>query len=203
MRTLGVASVLMVLAAGLGTGCATGKDSPGPADAIVEEEGTGTQDLEGRLAKIVRRDIEAEERAGVDARNEVIRRKPYYFKEYAEFPQGSDNLAITLYETESRSAPYRADVRFPKVRFATKLQRRRETARTDDNFLRHTGHETQAFELRNGRWVRLGSTFVAEKTEQRVDGTWQAVVEQPKVFAEPEDEPGFFGRIFGRSASIL
>lgn len=183
---------------GFGAGCARGKDGPGPAAAVVEEEATGTDNLEERLQKIVRREIESDLRTSVEARNEVIRRKPYYFKEYAEYPEGSNSIDITLYETESRAAPYRADASYAKVRYATRLQRRRESARADEDFRRHTGRETQAFELRNGRWVRLGSTFVAESTEQKVGGVWQPVVESTEVFTEREEEPGFFGRIFGR-----
>ena len=191
-------SLLILLSAGFVTGCATGKGGSAPSAAAVEDDASGTQDLESRLTKIVRRDIEADERTRAEARTDVIRRKPYYFKEYAEYPEGSSNLDITLYETESRSAPFRADVSYAKVRYATRLQRRRESARTDENFLRHTGRETQAFELRNGRWVRLGSTFVAERTEQKVDNVWTPVVERTDTFVEEDEEPGFFGRIFGR-----
>lgn len=198
MRFFSYFLVTIMILTGIGSGCATGKGGPGPEAAMVEEEGTGSNDLEARLQKIIHREIEADLRSANEDKHEVIRRKPYYYKEYAEYPDGSSNPDITLYETESRAAPFRADVSYAKVRYATRLQRRHDSARNDDNFLRHTGRETQAFELRNGRWVRLGSTFVAEKTEQRVGTTWEPFVESTESFAPKEEEPGFFGRIFGR-----
>jgi NADH:ubiquinone oxidoreductase subunit len=96
-------------------------------------------------------------------------------------------MKVMLQETESKSVPYMADVTIAKQRFSTKLHRKRGEAEKDVNFLRDTGTETATYELRSGKWVRAGSIFVANKSEENVNGEWMAVDETVKRVV-PEEE---------------
>jgi len=137
-----------------------------------------------------------------DSRNNqdrIIRKRPYFFKEYNSYPGTAQDAEIELTPTDSRTAPYIADVKLDRVRYATRYHRSRDEARLDDSFLRDTGTETLNFELRNGRWTRVGSFFLAEATEEQVDGQWVTV---PRVLQRtvPTEEPeqGWFSRGWSR-----
>ena len=105
-----------------------------------------------------------------------------------------------MQERESRSAPLIADVVLAKQRFVTRLHRDRMEAQNDTNFLRDTGTETTTYELRNGGWVRVGSLFVASKSEENVNGEWAPVKEtvERTVAAEEEKSQGWFGRTWSK-----
>ncbi len=92
--------------------------------------------------------------------------------------------------------PYRAQVKIEKKRFATKMHRKRDEALADSNYFRDTGAETLTFELRNGRWYRAGSIFVAESTEENVNGEWVPAQEEVErtVAAEEENSENWWQR---------
>jgi hypothetical protein len=128
-------------------------------------------------------------------RGDEDRKRPYFFKEYSDYAAGASDADVTLTETESRTSPYVADVKLDRTRYATRLHRSRDEARIDDSYLRDTGTETLTYELRNGRWVRVGSFFLSELTEEEVNGQWtlvQRVVERTVQAEEPQK--GWFGR---------
>jgi hypothetical protein len=171
-----------------------GADSaPAPtADAAPAVEG---EDQETAFRKTVQRYIESAQRERLAEEKKIIRRRPYFLKEYSEYPQGSEVFEYEITETESRTAPFVAEADIPKVQYATRLHRERRDAEEDDNFLRHTGTETASFEFRNGRWVRLGSLFVADTSEEKIAGAWTPVTEETAAAAEPDEpQPGIFGR---------
>ena len=106
------------------------------------------------------------------AKSEFVSRKPYYYKTYAEYPDGPDGFAAHMRDTDSPTAPMAADVTINTRRFSTRLSRNSERARQDENYLRDTGEETVSLAFRNGKWRRMGSLFVAERTEELIDGEW-------------------------------
>jgi hypothetical protein len=106
-------------------------------------------------------------------------------------------MDIETRETESRTAPMVADVSLRKQRFVTKLHRKRDEARADEDFLRDTGEETITYELRNGEWTYRSSLFVAESVERQIDGVWTPVEEVERTDdAEGEEDLSWFGRIW-------
>lgn len=158
--------------------------SPGEETAAVET----AADREAQLRSIVRKEVENANARDKERQQQVVWRAPYYFKEYVAYPDGPDAIEVLLQKTESRTTPYVADVKLRELRFATRYHRHRVDARDDTDFIRDTGSETMTFELRNGRWVRTGSLFVAEATEQMVDGQWVPVaagLERAPVSEEP------------------
>ncbi len=198
---------VLVLALGLMSSCATVKgwrggsaDEPTVVQAENALETTATPaEMEAELLRLVKRHIEENEADSSNNQGRVIRKKPYYFKEYSNYPGTVKDAKVELTETESRTSPFVADVKLDKVRHATRLHRRREEARADDGFLRDTGVETLSYELRNGRWTRVGSFFLAETTEEKVNGDWvvvQRVIERTVVAEEPQ--PGWFGKAWSR-----
>jgi hypothetical protein len=160
------------------------------------------KDYEDDLRKLVTGRIEAAARTEDEQRNKVTRLNPYFFRQYDVYPEGASNLKIVVQEKESRSAPLIADVTVVKQRFATRLHRKRVEAEDDTDFLRDTGADTVTYELRGGKWTRVGSIFIASKTEQKVNGEWSPVPEAVKRTPPSEEQKpkGFLKRIWSRIA---
>ena len=161
--------------------------------AVTEAESTA------QLVRLVDAHIE---QATADSRNNqdrIIRKRPYFFKEYNEYPGTAADAEIELTATDSRTSPFIADVELDRLRYATRYHRNREDARLDRSFLRDTGTETLTYELRNGRWTRVGSFFLAESTEEQVNGEWVSVQRVLQRTVETEEpEQGWFGRTWSR-----
>jgi hypothetical protein len=194
---------LVALGAGLAS-CATVKGWFGggsPAEPVVAEQavaGDQKAECEAELRKLVSGYIQTAGNNQEQNRSRILRRQPYYLKEYVSYPDGPEAFEVSMQETESRTRPYVADVKADKVRFSTRLHTKRNEAVADEDFLRATGKETLTFELRNGRWTRVGSVFVADKTEQNVGGEWVPLKEEEKLAVESEEERGWFSRTWGR-----
>lgn len=156
-----------------------------------------------QLREIVGDQIAQAERSANADKNELIAKEPYYYKEYSEYPQGAESADITLRESESRAAPYIADVRIDKIRYSTRLHRDKSDARVDQNFLRDTGRETITYELRGGYWTKVGTLFVAEKTEENINGEWVPTQEDVQRTVVVEQEKGWFGRTLDSITNIF
>ncbi len=155
---------------------------------------------EAELREIITKQIESVGKTPDPARAKLIFRKPYFYKEYDVFPDGPGKFQLVVQEKESRSTPYVADVSLAKIRYATHLHRKRAEAEQDTSFLRDTGSEVMTYELRNGKWTEVGSMFVAQKSEENVNGEWLPVKETAKrtVAAEEEKAQGWFGRFWSK-----
>ena len=152
-----------------------------------------TVEYPATLHAAVQRNLDAVAQRSVADRARVIRRKPYWYKTYSEYgdiPVAGD---LDIQDSVSRTVPYRADVRVKKVRFATQLRQTRDAARLDTHFIRDTGEEIMSYEFRSGQWHRVGSLFVAEKSEEELDGEWIAVRRaEPRTLSEVEEQAGWF-----------
>lgn len=147
------------------------------------------------LLRQVQAHIDQTEASGKEDEDRVIRKRPYFYKEYSEYASAAAEGDVTMTETESRTSPFVADVKLQRTRYATRLHRSRDEARIDDAFLRDTGTETLTYELRNGRWVRVGSFFLSESTEEQVNGSWTPVQrELERTVQAEEPTKGWFGR---------
>lgn len=151
-----------------------------------------------RLHEIVREYIRAEQANAESQSVPVVRRRPYYLKEYSVFPEGVNAFSIDFREVDSRIRPLLAEVRINKIRYSTQMHRKRDRAGRDFNFMRDTGVETLVFELRSGRWSRTGKIFDAQKTEEQINGEWVPRREETTRVVPSEDRPGFFKRIWMR-----
>ena len=167
-------------------------------NATMATDGSTVEDYEAALRSLVERHIESATRNADSQKGRIVKRKPYFFKEYANYPQGAQNMEVVLQETESRTRPYLADVQVRKIRFSTRLHRKRDEARSDNTFIRDTGQETLTYEYRNGRWVRIGSLFVAEKSEVQVDGVWVARPEDEVRTVAAEEHQSWFSKIWSK-----
>ena len=201
MRTYVGCVTITIVALGL-AGCAHSgkrhKEEVSPVSAPVQRS---AKDYETDLRNLVKSRVEAVAKAGDEQRNRIVKREPYFYREHEVYPEGADNLTVLMQEKESRSVPYVADVTLPKQRFATKFHRKRREAEADVYFLRDSGTETITFELRNGKWTRVGSIFVAEKTEENVNGEWLPVKETATRTVAAEEERakgGWFKRTWSK-----
>lgn len=194
MRRFLMWSVSGALIVGL-SGCAFTRDlfgrdaKPDRAEVVAAGSGPSTGDHEARLRSAVESMI-----ASTNTTPQFIRNKPYFYKEYEVYPAESSNYTVDLTEKDSRTVPYIADVRLPKVRYATKMHRNRGEARDDTNFFRETGTEVRTYELRYGDWFFVGSMFQVDTKEEQINGEW--VPAQEEVVKAVADEPsqGWLGR---------
>lgn len=209
LRKMWVTLALFGLIAG-GTSCAHSKPDKQAAATPVKESAAADLSASGGAPALpaaptaadyeqaLRRTVAEQARqtnARADQAPQITYRKPYFYKEYAVYPESGEDASVVVQETQKRSAPYVADVTLAKQRFATRLHRKRMDAEADANFLRDTGTETLTFELRNGQWARTGSLFVATVSEERVNGEWTPVQETAIRTAAPEEErQSFVGR---------
>ncbi len=193
----------MATVAALVTGCAVFKRGGGEQEAVTIAEVADpipASEHEARLRAQVEGALEREQGDSGPGSAEVIARRPYYYREYAEFPSGTTAFDLAFNERDSRTSPYAAEVSYDKVRYSTRLHRSREDARADQNFLRDTGSETVSYEFRSGEWRKIGSLFVADRTEELVNGEWTQVnetVERTIAGEEPSDQ-GWFDRTMNR-----
>ena len=196
--------MVLVVALGLLSSCATvrkmtGGEKANDASTVTTTEAlepTATaSEIESQLLRQVAQHIDATEADSANNQSKIIRKKPYYFKEYSDYQSKAEASDVSLSETESRTAPYVASVTLEKIRYATRLHRNREDARLDNGFMRGTGVETLSYEYRGGRWVYVGSFFQEEKTEEQVDGSWVGVQRANKpTLREEEPKKGWVGR---------
>lgn len=183
---------------GLRGGAPGGEASVQQSEPVLEVSATA-EESKAQLITLVQEHIDEVE---VDSRNNqdrIVRKRPYFFKEYGQYSGSARDAEIEITETESRTAPFIADVVLDRTRFATRYHRTRDEARQDDSFLRDMGSETLTYELRNGRWTRVGGFFLAESTEEQVNGEWvpvQRVLQRTLETEEPEK--GWFGRTVSR-----
>jgi hypothetical protein len=155
-------------------------------------------EAESRLQSTVKGYIMAELRRGTKAKPDLVHRRPYFYKEYVEYPDGADKFDIQLRDNDSRTRPFIAEVKVNKIRFSTRMHRKRDTAEEDGNFLRDTGTETLNYELRNGRWHRLGGLYVAAKTEENLAGEWVPRRDDTVRVNPSESKPGWFKRTWSK-----
>ena len=179
----------------VGSGCKTHKSNNiNTAVVTTEDAGSNREELEASLRALVEKEVTIANRTSKTNRDELVNRKPYWYREYVEYTDGTSNMQVKLIETESLSRPYQAEVSLDKVRFATRLHRERKRALEDSSYLRDTGTEVLSYELRGNRWSRTGSMFVAERTEEQVNGTWTPVNEQETIAVQAEESTGFLNK---------
>lgn len=174
--------------------CAMFRDRPSPAAGGGERPaGVTREGLERELrAQVEEYLAKSAGKSAADARIESY--APYYFKVYNIYPGGSSGYTLEMRETEARTAPYAADVRVARQRIATVMHRSRQAARDDDTFLRETGTEVLTYEYRNGRWVRSGSLFLVDRTEQQTASGWEPVEAAPPRMAPGAERGNWFSR---------
>lgn len=186
-------TMAVMLSACFGGGRGLVQDDPS-AEAV---SGASKTEAETALRGLVEKYLRAQAARGDSGSPDLVRRRPYYFREYVSYPEGPENMKIVLRENDSRIRPLSGEVRAAKVRHSTRMHRDRGEAGGDANFFRDTGTEILNYELRNGRWRRVGSLFVADKTEEFLDGEWVPRREEEKRVA-PEAQPGWFARTLSK-----
>ena len=132
------------------------QDDPS-AEAV---SGASREEAETVLRGIVEKHLRAEAGRGSAAGPDMVRRRPYYFREYVEYPSGAGGMEIVLRDNDSRIRPLSGEVRVAKVRHSTRMHRSRGEAAEDANFFRDTGTEMLNYELRNGRCCRRAACCV-------------------------------------------
>lgn len=191
-RFLGSATLYLVMLTAI-SGCASGRGTQ-PLMAPEEFSALTLEEERGGLRAAVLAEID-DQRGSDDASRAVMQHyRPYYFREYYEFPEG-DDFELDIIEMDSRTTPYAAQAVVRKIRYATEMHKKRDDARADEDFYRDAGREYISYEWTSGEWRRLGSLFVAEETERMIDGSWQTAYRPSgTTLPDPAESKGFFGR---------
>ena len=177
-------------------GCARDRSSQ---NLFKDSEFSATaEDAQERLKAIIREEIAAASTEKDGSVVPVIYRRPYYFKEYAFYPDGPDGFEVDYRENDSRTSPLMAEVKMNKVRYSTQMYRKHDQAASDTNFFKDTGVETLVFEWNNGRWSRIGGIFDAQKTEEKIGDEWVPRKEETVRVNPDADKRGWFGRMWER-----
>ena len=204
--TFGIGDLLMfkrtaiaILVAGLAAGCGGAGNKEINAKLDTGPHPPTLEDYKAQLRGIVRDNIADTRRAADESSGEIYNYKPYYFKEFHDYPEGPDAFEIEFVEQDSKIAPLAADVYATKLRFTTDVQRDRNAVRTDMDFQRERGTETISYELRNGQWHRVASLFVASELSTMMGGEWVPREEEPRNDYDAfEDREGWFRRTLNR-----
>ena len=136
------------------------------------------------LQQIIKNEIKS---AATADKNTIYRKKPYFWKYYSIYTTTDEPFNINLQETDSKSKPYIAKIELEKTMYYTKLHKTRRDAEEDNDFIRSIGKETLTYELRNGRWTKMGSVFVPEKTEKKSGDSWVPLREEEILKEQPEE----------------
>lgn len=154
---------------------------------------------EAVVERMVRRHIES---VGTEADRQdakLVFDRPYYFREYNAYPDGTDGFTVDIQRRESRTTPLEAQVELERERYTTDPTRKKKDAKDDAFFVRHVGTETITYAYENGRWKRTGSLFVTGPEQLQVAGEWRTPEYDepilPEVTQPPEDR-GFFRRMW-------
>lgn len=191
VRRIGSRLGITLLAAILG-GCASTKSGGEAAGPPSDSNSAALRAAyQTDLEKVIRRELEAAGREADIDQVRVVRRRPYYLKECAAYPSIPETLDVEMRETESRTRPYQAEVSVPKIRLSSRPHTKKEDARKDTRIFRSTGTETLSYEMRSGQWKRIGGIFVAEKTEEYINGEWLPRMEEVKRTTPAEPPRGW------------
>ncbi len=151
------------------------------------------EDYIQELQQIVKNEIKSA--MSID-KNYIYRKRPYFWKNYSIYNNTEGPFEINVQETDSKSKPYIAKIELEKTMYYTKLHKTRRDAEEDTNLIRSSGKETLTYELRNGRWTKIGSLFVPEQTEKKVGDSWVPLREEEIQKEQPEEpKQGWLNRI--------
>ena len=195
MRRLALLTLMLVVAAQLAGCAALGRRSApaGEPPAEAARAATPRNALQQQLAEEARAHLSQSAGQGPeDAR--LVRREPFYFRTCNVYPDGLSNLRIDMRETDSRIAPYAADVQLMCHRISTPMHRSRDAAREETTFLRDVGMKVLSYEHRNGRWVRTGSMHLVDRTDQWTGAGWVPVESKPVRVAPGAESGSWFQR---------
>jgi hypothetical protein len=185
-RSTACALAALVLCAGAAGGCAStkGKSARTSAGAQATRE-----DVEAQLRASIDEELARARREQGPRSEDVVFKRPFFYREYFEFPGEAGVFSLDFTEKESRTIPLTADLEVEKVRYATKLYKDQDEARGDENYFRSRGIDYITYELRSGKWRKAGDLFLAKSTEENIDGEWKQVLEKQRPRSIVQDEP--------------
>lgn len=183
MRRRFITIVLCVMLTGIG--CASVKPVQPP-------ESQAAPDYTEQLRGLVQQTMTKANQEQDQLRKDVIKRHPYFFKEYSVYDDPGQPFDVVLHKTESRMRPYLADVKLDKTRYSTRFARRYKDAKADEAFFRDKGQETLTYQWRNKEWKQVGSLFVSEMSEEYVNGEWVPRRVEVKHLYEEEETEGWW-----------
>lgn len=155
--------VTLAVLAGVLSGCAIfgrgNSASRMPTSGQVNDE-----NREEELRALIRETLAEEQQANSPQSAKLVWSRPYYFREYVVYPDGTSGYELSEVASDSKSTPYVATVTLDMERYSTRLERKRDDAAEDPTFYASSGYEKRTYELRHGRWRETGTLFIAEES---------------------------------------
>ena len=147
---------MMVLVLGLLAGCSS-VDSriPKNPNPIIKGEVTKEKAERALQMKLTKHMMFLEENKE-QYKKEVVKlasgEDTYHYKYYDEFPEGPENVSITVIPTSGFTPMYTADVKYRKVRYQTRYTKSENKAKNDTDFNRDQGIQNEEYEFDGEIW---------------------------------------------------
>lgn len=164
-RNLAVRIFIVSIIVATTSGCAIFRFGSSSSDSGFTSTVVSDSERDAKLRELVDRSLRDAQRADTPESADLIFRRPYYYREYVNYPGGVEEYALETVASDSRITPYTAQVRLNKERFTTRFDKKKDRVRSNSSFYASRGHETRSYELRHGRWRETGTLFIAEETD--------------------------------------
>ena len=151
IRVIFVCGAVLIL-----PGCAVlggGKSKPAP---IAENATVDNQVDEVRLRAMVDKRLSESQQHSTADNAALNFSKPYFYKEYVDYPDGIQGYTLEILESDSKGTPYSARISLAKKRYVTKLVKKKSQARSDDSYSEAVGVETLSYEFAMDIGVKRG-----------------------------------------------
>jgi hypothetical protein len=184
-----IASVLAVV-----IGCAsTAPRVPKNPDPVIKGEVTeekAERALRMKLTKQMTFLVENKEQYEKKLAKVPSGQETYYYKYYDVFPEGPENISISIHPTEEFSPMYTADVRYRKVRYQTRYTKSQGRAEDDTDFIRDEGRQNETYEFDGEVWRLKSSIFEVTRTSIYDEDGWTTT--RDRVRRVEEEKPELF-----------
>ena len=114
----------------------------------------------------------------------------YYYKYYDEFPEGPENLSVTITPLEALPLPYKGEVKYRKIRYQTRYTTSQRKAVNDNDFIRDEGVQKETYEFDGAKWDLKSSIFEVRKTSVYDEDRWTA--SRGRIRRVEEEQPELF-----------
>lgn len=111
-----------------------------------------------------------------------------YCKYYDEFPEGPENMSITVTSTNQFSPLYTAQAKYRKVRYQTRYTKSASRAANDTDFIRDEGIQNDEYEFDGNIWLLKSSIFEVTKTSVYRKDRWTTTQDRVKRLEEEKPE---------------
>lgn len=194
-RKKALRSVLLAVMLGWLVGCSSTDVARSPANPDPTIRGDVTQEkaeqaLEMKLEKQLQFLAENKD----DFKGQIItlrsRGATYYYKYYEDFPEGAENIRVSVTPTETFNPAFKGEAKYQKIRYQTRYTTSESRASADDDFIRDEGTQNETHEFDGTKWNLTSSVFKVTKTSVYRQDRWRS--SRGRLRRVEEEQPDLF-----------